>query len=83
MIQVKVKKLPEKKDFEGLAAVATNMQAEMVAKDIKNFVKDIKCDEDHPTRLTITVTADKRNAVTLKKSGYCCKKFSDSVKIEK
>ena len=85
MIRVTVKKLKvrKKNDFaEGITVDIANLFAEGVAGKIKKVVKNIKCDNHNPARMTIIVSANIKKMVSVKKAGYCCKEFSDKVQIE-
>lgn len=85
MIRVTIKKLRERKrnDFvESLTVVTANALAEQMAKLLKKRVKDFKCDNHNPARMTIVVSANIKKMISIKKSNPCCKEFSDKVRID-
>lgn len=85
MIKVIVKKLrPKKKnDISESPIVATiNAATEGFADKVRKYVKNIKCEDHKDSRLTITISANRRKTMIVKKSTYCCKKFADSIQVQ-
>ncbi len=84
MIKVVVKKIRERKKndiTESLTVDTLNSGAQLFADKIKKHVKVMRCLDCVITRLTITISSDRRETITVKKSGACCKKLSDSIDI--
>ena len=80
MIQVKVVELKKRDQFD-LGVLVKNSAAKLFADSVRKRIKDLKCGEDHPTRLTVTIKADRNKTMTVHKTDYCCNKFADSVQI--
>jgi len=60
---------------------AANAGVDAFAKDLTPKLKNLKC-EDHPTKTSVLkLVADKKDLVKVDKTGFCCKKFADSIKV--
>lgn len=84
MIKIKVIHLrPKKKnDFaESVTIDSLNVVADDFAKRIKKGLKGAKCDECKNKNSTLIIKADRLKTIKVIKSGFCCKNFADSIKI--
>ncbi len=81
MIQVKVVELKKRGQLD-IGVLVKNPATKLFADSVRKRIKDIKCGEDHPTRLTVTITAHRTKTIAVKKTAWCCKKFADSIQID-